>query len=385
LNNSATPAQGEALAPIAGILDIRDNRGYVRASGYLAGPGDGHVSATQIRRYGLRRGDAVTGAVRPAANGGKHPTLARIDTVNGLDPREAAHRPDFYDFTPLNPNEQLRLETTPDQLITRTIDLMMPIGKGQRALIVSPPKAGKTMILQAIAQAISRNHPECHLMAVLVDERPEEVTDMRRSIDGEVVYSTFDRPAADHLTVAELSLEHAKRRVELGQDVVVLLDSLTRLGRAYNNAAPASGRILSGGIDASALHRPKKLLGAARNLENGGSLTIIATTLVETGSTGDTVIFEEYKSTGNAELRLDRRLADKRVYPAVDIAPSGTRREELLLDPAELAVVRSLRAALAAMDSRQAMEHLLTQLRRTGSNAEFLLRMAQSTGLPAAA
>jgi transcription termination factor Rho len=292
LNNSATPARGEALAPIAGILDIRDDRGYIRASGYLAGPGDGHVSATQIRRYGLRRGDAITGAVRPAANGGKHPTLARVDTINGLDPREAAHRPDFYDFTPLNPNDQLRLETTPDRLITRTIDLLMPLGKGQRALIVSPPKAGKTMILQAIAQAISRNHPECHLMAVLVDERPEEVTDMRRSIDGEVVYSTFDRPPADHLTVAELSIEHAKRRVELGQDVVVLLDSLTRLGRAYNNAAPASGRILSGGIDASALHRPKKLLGAARNLENGGSLTIIATTLVETGSTGDTVIFE---------------------------------------------------------------------------------------------
>jgi transcription termination factor Rho len=272
------------------------------------------------------------------------------------------------------------LETEPHILTTRVIDLVMPIGKGQRALIVSPPKAGKTMVLQAVANAITHNNPECHLMVVLVDERPEEVTDMQRSVKGEVIASTFDRPPSDHTTVSELSIERAKRLVELGHDVVVLLDSITRLGRAYNNASPASGRILSGGIDSTALYPPKRFLGAARNIENGGSLTIIATAMVETGSTGDTVIFEEYKSTGNAELRLDRRIAEKRVFPAVDIDPSGTRMEEILLAPDELAIVRRLRRALHTQGSQNAIEQLLDQLRKTTSNTEFLMQVSRSIG-----
>ncbi len=381
--NGAEPQVNEddVLVPVAGIVDVLDNYAFVRTSGYLAGPNDVYVSMAQIKRYGLRRGDAVTGAVRATRDGDqqggrrdKYNPLVRLDTINGMDPEEARRRPEFYKLTPLYPQDRLRLETEPHMLTTRVIDLVMPIGKGQRALIVSPPKIGKTMVLQAIANAITRNNPECHLMVVLVDERPEEVTDMQRSVKGEVIASTFDRPPSDHTTVSELSIERAKRLVELGHDVVVLLDSITRLGRAYNNASPASGRILSGGIDSTALYPPKRFLGAARNIENGGSLTIIATALVETGSTGDTVIFEEFKSTGNAELRLDRRTAERRIFPAVDIEPSGTRMEELLLAPDELPLVRKLRQALHG-DPAHATENLLAQLRKTSSNAEFLMRL----------
>jgi transcription termination factor Rho len=382
-------AQGPEV-PVVGIVDVLDNYAFVRTSGYLSGPNDVYVSMAQIKRYGLRRGDAVTGAVRAArdndAGSGsssnrrdKYNPLVRLDTINGMDPEEARRRSEFYKLTPLYPQERLRLETEAHILTTRVIDLVMPIGKGQRALIVSPPKAGKTMVLQAIANAITRNNPECHLMVVLVDERPEEVTDMQRSVKGEVIASTFDRPPSDHTTVAELSIERAKRLVELGHDVVVLLDSITRLGRAYNNASPASGRILSGGIDSTALYPPKRFLGAARNIENGGSLTIIATALVETGSTGDTVIFEEFKGTGNAELKLDRKIADKRVFPAIDIDPSGTRKEEILLASDELAIVLKLRKVLHALDSQQALDLLLDRLKKTRTNIEFLMQIAQST------
>ncbi len=296
-----------------------------------------------------------------------------------MDPEEARRRPEFYKLTPLYPQDRLRLETEPHILTTRVIDLVMPIGKGQRALIVSPPKAGKTMVLQAIANAITINNPECHLMVVLVDERPEEVTDMQRSVKGEVIASTFDRPPADHTTVAELAIERAKRLVELGHDVVVLLDSITRLGRAYNLAAPASGRILSGGIDSTALYPPKRFLGAARNIENGGSLTILATALVETGSMMDTVIFEEFKGTGNAELKLDRKIADKRVFPAIDIDPSSTRKEEILLAPDELAIIIKLRKVLHSLDSQAALDLLLDQLKQTRTNIEFLMQIAKTT------
>jgi transcription termination factor Rho len=397
--------QEQPLVPVTGILDIRGNRGYLRTSGYLPDPDDVPVSAAQIRQYGLRRGDTVAGAIRPGRDGERHGDdrrssdrrgggrddrhngLLRLDTINGMDPGQARHRPDFYQLTPLHPRERLLLETEPRVLTTRVIDLVMPIGKGQRALIVSPPKAGKTMVLQAIANAIAHNNPECHLMAVLVDERPEEVTDMRRSVQGEVIASPFDRPPSDHTALAELAIERAQRLVELGRDVVVLLDSITRLGRAYNNAAPHSGRILSGGIDAAALYPPKRILGAARNLEEGGSLTIIATAMVETGSLGDTVIFEECKSTGNAELRLDRRNAERRVFPAIDLEPSGTRREEILLPPDELNVVQRLRRALHSTDSQHALDQLLDQLRKTHNNTEFLVRLARSTVVtgPAAA
>jgi transcription termination factor Rho len=373
-------------SPVTGILDIRGNRAYLRTTGYLPGTGDVSVSPAQIRECGLRPGDLVAGAARPRRDdedrrsGGRPDrlgSLSRLDSVNGTEPGRDRHRPEFYKLTPLYPQERLLLETEPRVLTTRVIDLVMPIGKGQRALIVSPPKAGKTMVLQAIANAIMRNNPECHLMAVLVDERPEEVTDMQRSVKGEVIASTFDRPPSDHTALAELAIERAKRLVELGQDVVVLLDSITRLGRAYNNAAPASGRILSGGIDASALYPPKQFLGAARNIEDGGSLTIIATAMVDTGSLGDTVIFEECKSTGNAELRLDRRIAERRVFPAIDLEPSGTRKEEILLPPDELAVVHRLRKALCARDPQHAVDHLLDQLRKTNNNAEFLVRLAR--------
>jgi transcription termination factor Rho len=369
-----TATEEEVLVPVTGIVDLTERHGFVRTSGYLPGPDDVYVSAAQLKRYGLRRGDLVTGATRESRGPrDRHNPLVRLDSVNGTAP---GPRPEFYQLTPLFPRERLRLETEPNILTTRVIDLVMPIGKGQRALIVSPPKAGKTMVLQAIANAITHNNPECHLMVVLVDERPEEVTDMQRSVKGEVIASTFDRPPSDHTTLAELSIERAKRLVELGHDVVVLLDSITRLGRAYNNASPASGRILSGGIDAGALYPPKRLLGAARNIEEGGSLTIVATAMVETGSTGDTVIFEEYKSTGNAELKLDRRTSEKRVFPAIDLDPSGTRREELLLDPAELSAIHRLRKALQGTPG--AVEQLLDGLRRTSSNAEFLLTVSRS-------
>jgi transcription termination factor Rho len=377
-----TVSEDDVLLPVAGILDVLESYAFVRTSGYLTGPNDVYVSLSQVRRYGLRRGDAITGAVRQPREGerkDKYNALVRLDSVNGLDPEQARNRPEFTKLTPLYPQERLRLETDSHLMTTRIMDLVMPIGKGQRALIVSPPKAGKTMVLQAIANAITTNNPEVHLMVVLVDERPEEVTDMQRSVKGEVIASTFDRPPADHTTVAELSIERAKRLVEMGHDVVVLLDSITRLGRAYNLAAPASGRILSGGVDSTALYPPKRFLGAARNIENGGSLTIIASALVETGSTMDTVIFEEFKGTGNAELKLDRRLADKRVFPAVDVNASSTRKEELLLSPDELAIVIKLRRVLSALEPQQALELLLDRMRKTRNNIEFLMQVQKTT------
>jgi transcription termination factor Rho len=377
--------EDDVVQPVAGILDVLDNYAFVRTSGYLAGPHDVYVSMNMVRKNGLRRGDAVTGAVRVPKEGEqpnqrqKFNPLVRLDSVNGGSVEDAKKRPDFSKLTPLYPNQRLRLETTPDRLTTRVIDLIMPIGKGQRALIVSPPKAGKTTILQDIANAITKNNPECHLMVVLVDERPEEVTDMTRSVKGEVIASTFDRPPSDHTSVAELAIERAKRLVEQGKDVVVLLDSITRLGRAYNNASPASGRILSGGVDSTALYPPKRFLGAVRNIEEGGSLTIIATAMVETGSTGDTVIFEEFKGTGNAELKLDRKISERRVFPAVDVNPSGTRKDELLLSPDEFAVVHKLRRVLSGLDSHQAIDLLMSQLRKTKTNYEFLVQVSKTT------
>jgi len=386
-NNEAEPVvnDDDILVPVAGILDILDNYAFVRTSGYLPGANDIYVSLAQVRRYGLRKGDAVTGVVRQPKDTErreKFNAMVRLDTVNGTDPEKAKARPEFGKLTPLYPQDRLRLEGDPGQLTTRVIDMVAPIGKGQRGLIVSPPKAGKTMVLQAIANAITRNNPECHLIVVLVDERPEEVTDMQRSVKGEVIASTFDRPAEDHTMVAELAIERAKRLVELGHDVVVLLDSITRLGRAYNTAAPASGRILSGGVDSAALYPPKRFFGAARNIENGGSLTILATALVETGSRGDEVIFEEFKGTGNMELKLDRKFADKRIFPAVDVDASGTRKEELLMAPEELQIVWKLRRVLHALDSQQALELLLSKMKETKSNAEFLLQIQKTTAMP---
>ncbi len=375
-------SEDDVLVPVAGILDILDNYAFVRTAGYLPSPNDVYVSLSMVKKQGLRKGDAITGAVRQPRDGErreKFNPLVRIDTVNGSEVDQTRQRPDFSKLTPLYPQERLRLETEPGNLTTRVIDLVAPIGKGQRGLIVSPPKAGKTMVLQSIANAITENNPECHLMVVLVDERPEEVTDMQRSVKGEVIASTFDRPAEDHTIVAELAIERAKRLVELGHDVVVLLDSMTRLGRAYNLAAPASGRILSGGVDSTALYPPKKFFGAARNIENGGSLTILATALVETGSRMDEVIFEEFKGTGNMELKLDRKLADKRVFPSVDVDASGTRKEELLMAPDELKIVWKLRRVLHALDQQQAIELLLTKLRDTKSNLEFLLQVQKTT------
>jgi transcription termination factor Rho len=374
----------DVLIPIAGILDVLDNYAFVRTTGYLPGPSDVYVSLGQVKKYNLRKGDAVVGAIRQPRDGDsgggrqKYNAIVKIDSVNGQSGDEAAPRVDFGKLTPIYPNERLRLETTPEKLSTRIIDLIAPIGKGQRGLIVAPPKAGKTLILQAIAKAIAENNPEVHIMVVLVDERPEEVTDMQRSVKGEVIASTFDRPAEDHTTVAELAIERAKRLVELGNDVVVLLDSITRLGRAYNLASPASGRILSGGVDASALYPPKRFFGAARNIEGGGSLTILATALVETGSKMDEVIFEEFKGTGNMELRLSRALADKRIFPAVDIYASSTRREEELLSPEEVKITWRLRRALAGLELQQQLEVVLSKLKETGSNVEFLVQIQQS-------
>ena len=376
--------EDDVLQPVAGILDVLDNYAFVRTSGYLAGPNDVYVSMNLVRKNGLRRGDAITGAVKLPRDGEqnnqrqKFNPLVRLDTVNGGDVESARKRPEFGKLTPLYPNERLRLETTPERLSTRVIDLIMPIGKGQRALIVSPPKAGKTTILQDIANAISINNPECHLMVVLVDERPEEVTDMTRSVKGEVIASTFDRPPSDHTSVAELAIERAKRVVESGKDVVVLLDSITRLGRAYNNASPASGRILSGGVDSTALYPPKRFLGAARNIENGGSLTIIASALVETGSTGDTVIFEEFKGTGNAELKLDRKISERRVFPAVDVNLSSTRKDELMMSADEFAIVHKLRRLLSGLDSQAAIDLLMSQLRKSKTNIEFLMQVQKN-------
>ncbi|WP_406863141.1 transcription termination factor Rho [Streptomyces sp. HUAS MG47] len=375
-------SEDDVLIPVAGILDILDNYAFIRTSGYLPGPNDVYVSLAQVRKSGLRKGDHITGAVRQPKEGErreKFNALVRLDSVNGMAPDSGRGRPEFNKLTPLYPQDRLRLETDPGVLTTRIIDLVSPIGKGQRGLIVAPPKTGKTMIMQAIANAITHNNPECHLMVVLVDERPEEVTDMQRSVKGEVISSTFDRPAEDHTTVAELAIERAKRLVELGHDVVVLLDSITRLGRAYNLAAPASGRILSGGVDSTALYPPKRFFGAARNIEDGGSLTILATALVDTGSRMDEVIFEEFKGTGNMELKLDRKLADKRIFPAVDVDASGTRKEEILLGSEELAIVWKLRRVLHALDQQQAIELLLDKMKQTKSNAEFLLQIQKTT------
>jgi len=376
--------EDDVLIPVAGILDVLDNYAFVRTTGYLPGNSDVYVSLGQVKKYNLRKGDAVVGAIRQPREGDnnqgrqKYNAIVRIDSINGLPVDEAANRVEFGKLTPLYPQERLRLETEPTMLSTRIIDLAAPIGKGQRGLIVSPPKAGKTQVLQAIANAISKNNPEVHLMVVLVDERPEEVTDMQRTVKGEVIASTFDRPAEDHTTVAELAIERAKRLVELGHDVVVLLDSITRLGRAYNLTAPASGRVLSGGVDSAALYPPKRFFGAARNVEEGGSLTIIATALVETGSKMDEVIFEEFKGTGNMELRLSRQLADKRIFPAVDVNASGTRREEMLLGADEVKVTWNLRRALAGLDQQAALEIVLNKLKDTQSNVEFLMQIQKS-------
>ena len=377
-----TIAEDDVLIPIAGILDVLDNYAFVRTTGYLPGSNDVYVSLSQVRRYGLRKGDVIEGAVRQPRDGErreKFNALVRLDKVNGLDPEQSRNRLEFSKLVPLYPQDRLRLETEPGIMTTRIMDLICPIGKGQRGLIVSPPKAGKTMILQAIANAITKNNPECHLMVVLVDERPEEVTDMQRTVKGEVIHSTFDHPADDHTTVAELAIERAKRLVEMGHDVVVLLDSITRLGRAYNQAAPASGRILSGGVDSTALYPPKRFFGAARNIENGGSLTILATALIETGSRMDEVIFEEFKGTGNMELRLRRELADKRLFPAVDVDASSTRKEEILMAPDELKIIWQLRRVLHALDPQQALELLMERMRDTNSNAEFLLQVQKTT------
>ena len=379
------PARGaeDNLAPIAGILDIQENHAFVRTSGYLPGPNDVYVTLGNVRRWGLRAGDAVAGAVRLPREGErqrqKYNALVRVDSVNGMTIEQAQARREFGKLTPVYPSEQLRMETSPKAYTPRVIDLVAPVGKGQRGLIVSPPKAGKTMVIQQMAKAIELNNPEVHLMVVLVDERPEEVTDMRSIVKGEVIASTFDRPASDHTTVAELAIERAKRLVELGQDVVVLLDSLTRLSRAYNLAAPASGRILSGGVDASALYPPKKFFGAARNISEGGSLTIIASALVETGSKMDEVIFEEFKGTGNMELRLSRQLAERRIFPAIDLNASGTRREELLFKPEELRIMWKLRRVLGTLDQQQGLELVLDKLKETQSNAEFLMLIQKTT------
>ena len=379
--------EDDVLVPVAGILDVLENYAFLRTSGYLPGPNDVYVSLGQVKKYNLRKGDAVVGSIRQPREGegqgrSKFNAIVRIESINGLTVEQAATRVEFGKLTPLYPQTRLRLETEPNKLSTRIIDLVSPIGKGQRGLIVAPPKAGKTIVMQQIANAIAQNNPEVHLMVVLVDERPEEVTDMQRTVKGEVIASTFDRPADDHTTVAELAIERAKRLVELGHDVVVLLDSITRLGRAYNLSAPASGRILSGGVDSSALYPPKRFFGAARNIENGGSLTILATALVETGSKMDEVIFEEFKGTGNMELRLSRQLADKRIFPAVDINASGTRREEMLMSPQETKIIWKLRRALAGLEQQQALELVLSRLKDTASNVEFLLKLEKSMPVP---
>ncbi len=374
--------EDDVLVNVNGILDVLDNYAFVRTSGYLPGPNDAYVSLSMVRKFGLRKGDIVTGAIRQPREGErreKFNPLVRLDTVNLEAPEKSRDRPEFGKLTPLYPQERLKLETSAVGMTGRIIDLVSPVGKGQRGLIVSPPKAGKTLIMQGIANAITTNNPEVHLMVVLVDERPEEVTDFQRSVKGEVIASTFDRPADDHTTIAELAIERAKRLVELGRDVVILLDGITRLGRAYNLAAPASGRILSGGVDSAALYPPKKFFGAARNIEDGGSLTILATALIETGSKMDEVIFEEFKGTGNMELRLRRDLADKRVFPAIDVAASGTRREEMLFTREELQIIWKLRRVLSSLDPQAALETLLSRMRKTESNREFLIQVTRTT------
>jgi len=379
------PYSGE-LVEVKGMLDLRDEGyGFLRCDGYLPSSKDVYISISQARRFALRKGDYIEGACRPASNNEKYPALLRIDTVSGLDPEEARNRPRFEDLTPLFPDSRLHLEMDDhgdkDNLTARIVDLLSPIGKGQRGLIVSPPKAGKTTVMKQIAHSIEANNPDVHLMVLLVDERPEEVTDMKRSVRGEVIASTFDRPADEHTQVAELTLERAKRLVEVGRDVVIILDGITRLARAYNLAAPATGRIMSGGVDSGALYPPKKFFGAARNIEEGGSLTILASALVETGSKMDEVIFEEFKGTGNMELRLDRRLSERRLYPAIDVNASSTRHEELLFERGQLAQVWKLRRVLNALanDGKEAagLELLMDKIRTTSSNDEFLAEIAK--------
>jgi len=382
MDSEPTVTEDDVLVPVSGILDVLDNYAFVRRSGYLSGPEDAYVSLSLVKKFGLRKGDVVTGVLRAPREGErreKFNPLVRVETVNGRSPEEAKNRADFSKLTPLYPQERLRMETTPNKMTGRIIDLVAPIGKGQRGLIVSPAKAGKTLVMQNIANAITTNNPEVHLMVVLVDERPEEVTDFERTVTGEVISSTFDRPASDHTAVAELAIERAKRLVELGHDVVVLLDGITRLGRAYNLAAPASGRILSGGVDSAALYPPKKFFGAARNIEDGGSLTILATALVDSGSKMDEVIFEEFKGTGNMELRLRREFADRRIFPAIDVDSSSTRREELLLGKEELAIMWKLRRVLGGLEGQQGLEMLLDRLRKTQSNTEFLVAISRNT------
>jgi transcription termination factor Rho len=380
----------QALVQVSGVLDARSGQAFIRTSGYRRGRDDVYVPAACLIKYGLRTGDHVDGTARPRKPGrdnqqahsartqGTSTVLDRVDAVNGLEPKLAATRPQFDELTPVHPRERLRLESGTAPTTARIIDLLSPVGKGQRGLIVSAPKAGKTMVLAAVAAAVAASHPEVHLMVVLVGERPEEVTDLKRSVRGEVVFSTFDQSADDHIMVAELAIERAKRLVELGRDVVVLLDSITRLGRAYNLAAPASSRILAGGVATTAL-QPRRFLGAARNIEEGGSLTILSTALVDTGSRMDDVFFEEFKGTGNMELRLRRDLAEKRIFPAVDVAGSGTRRDELLMPAQEHAAVDNLRRALAGLDAQQAMELLLDKTRETSSNLEFLWQVRGAT------
>ncbi len=374
--------KSEGFIEISGILDVLpEGYGFVRTSGYLPGDHDVYVSMSVVRRNELRRGDLIRGQVRPPRDNEKYPALQRLDAINGESPEANRGRPKFADLTPIYPEDRLRMEHGAEFMTARTIDLVAPIGKGQRGLIVSPPKAGKTTVLKDVAAALTANNPEVYLMCLLVDERPEEVTDMERSIKGEVVSSTFDMPSEQHIQVAELVIERAKRLVESGRDVVILLDSITRLARAYNLATPASGRILSGGVDSQALYPPKRFFGAARNIEFGGSLTILATALVDTGSKMDEVIFEEFKGTGNMELRLDRGLADRRIFPAIDVITSGTRKEELLLDPQEAPFVWGVRRVLHGIDnSERAMDMLIKGLKQTQSNMEFLAKMARKAG-----
>jgi transcription termination factor Rho len=373
--------QGEPVAT-EGLLDLRDEGyGFLRSTGYLPGPKDVYVSASQVRRFALRKGDYVKGFARPQASNEKYPALLRVDEINALPADAARDRPKFEDLTPLFPDSKLRLEMEddPSNITGRIVDLISPIGKGQRGLIVSPPKAGKTTILKQIVYSAERNNPEVHLMVLLVDERPEEVTDMRRHVmNGEVVASTFDRPSDEHTQVAELTIERAKRLVELGRDVVIILDGITRLARAYNLAAPASGRILSGGVDSTALYPPKRFFGAARNIEEGGSLTIVGTALIETGSRMDEVIFEEFKGTGNMELRLDRKLSERRIYPSIDVEASSTRHEELLFDRNQLQQVWKLRRVLNALEEGKGLELLIDKIRTTKSNDEFLAEIAKA-------
>jgi transcription termination factor Rho len=373
--------QGEPVAT-EGLLDLRDEGyGFLRATGYLPGPKDVYVSASQVRRFALRKGDYLKGFARPQASNEKYPALLRVDTINDMPTEAARERPKFEGLTPLFPDSRLRLELEEDpaDITGRIVDLVSPIGKGQRGLVVSPPKAGKTTILKQIVYSVERNNPEVHLMVLLVDERPEEVTDMRRHVKaGEVVASTFDRPSDEHTQVAELTIERAKRLVEMGRDVVIILDGITRLARAYNLSAPASGRILSGGVDSTALYPPKRFFGAARNIEEGGSLTIVATALIETGSRMDEVIFEEFKGTGNMELRLDRRLSERRIYPSIDVEASSTRHEELLFDRNQLQQVWKLRRVLNALEDGKGLELLIDKIRTTKSNDEFLAEIAKA-------